>query len=378
MTTPPASSTASTSRSGTQPRSILKLEFGQDQAFEKDLRQRVDQYFQQGPGRSKKGDWRLHLKTAIILACFAASYLLLVFAAQTLWQGLFLVILLGLSTACIGFNIAHDAGHKAFSQTPWVNRTMAATMDLMGGSSYMWFWKHAVVHHRYVNITGYDTDIDLGVLGRLSPHQKRLPFHRWQHFYLWFVYGFLAIQWEFVGDFQKMIMGGVGKHRFPRPTTQDLVVFIAGKAVFFAWALLIPWIFHPWYAVLFYYGIGVLVLGGFLSIVFQLPHCVAEAEFPLPRRDTGRMDKPWADHQAAVTVDYARRGPIATWLFGGLNFHKEHHLFPTISHIHYPAITGIVEQTCRDHGLAFKEHQSFWSGIAAHYRWLRAMGQAGS
>ena len=60
---------------------------------------------------------------------------------------------------------------------------MAMTMDLIGGSSYVWRWKHAIIHHRYVNITGYDTDIDLGILGRLTPHRKRLAFHRWQHLY---------------------------------------------------------------------------------------------------------------------------------------------------------------------------------------------------
>jgi len=354
---------------------ILKLEFGEDKKFETDLRQRVNQYFQRGAGRSKSGDWRLYLKTAVIFALFAASYVLLVFAAQNLWQGLLLVTLLGLSTALIGFNIAHDAGHKSYAKTPWVNQVMAATMDLVGGSSYMWYWKHVVIHHRYVNITGYDTDIELGLLGRLSPHQKRLPFYRWQHIYLWFVYGFLAIQWEFVADFEKIILGRIGGHGFPRPTGRDLAVFIAGKVVFFGWALLIPWIFHPWYAVLFYYGVGVLVLGGSLSIVFQIPHCVEESEFPLPSPDTGRMEQPWAVHQSNVTVDYARRSPVAAWLFGGLNFHKEHHLFPTISHIHYPALAGIVEQTCRDHGLAYREHRTFLSGIAAHYRWLRKMGE---
>lgn len=87
------------------------------------------------------------------------------------------------------------------------------------------------------------------------------------------------------------------------------------------------------------------------------------------------MENAWSVHQSNVTVDYARRNPLAGWLFGGLNFHKEHHLFPTISHIHYPAIAGIVEQTCRDHGLAYREHRSFSSGIAAHYRWLREMGR---
>jgi len=355
--------------------SILKLGFGKDNRFETDLRKRVNEYFQKGGGRSKSGNWQMYLKTGFILAMFATSYALLVFAAGTMWQGLLLVILLGLSTAGIGFNIAHDGGHKAYSNIAWVNKMMAGAMDFVGGSSYVWFWKHSVIHHRYVNITGYDTDIDIGVLGRLSPHQKRLPFHRWQHLYLWVVYGFLAVKWEFFDDFWNVISGRIGKHRFPRPTGWELLIFLAGKAVFFTWALAIPLFFHPLHAVIFYYIAGVLVLGVILSVVFQLPHCVQEAEFPIPLKETGQIERPWSVHQAHVTVDYDRNNPIVSWFLGGLNFHKEHHLFPTICHIHYAAITKIVEKTCRDHGIKYSEHKTFRVGIAAHYRWLRRMGK---
>jgi linoleoyl-CoA desaturase len=355
--------------------SILSLEFDKDKRFETDLRRRVNEYFQEGTGRSKTANWQMYLKTAVIFASFVSSYLLLVFVAETIWQGLLLVILLGLSTVGIGFNIAHDGGHKAYSRTPWVNKVMARTMDLVGGSSYLWFWKHCVIHHRYVNITGYDTDIDLGVLGRVSPYRKRLWYYRWQHLYLWFIYGFLAVKWEFVDDFRNIISGRIGRHRFPRPTAWELAVFIGGKTVFFTWTFVIPLFYHPLLTVIFYYGVGVLVLGATLSVVFQLPHCVEEAEFPIPREDTGQMESPWAVHQANVTVDYGRHSPIMSWFLGGLNFHKEHHLFPTICHIHYPAITKIVEETCRDHGIKYSEHESFWAGIAAHYRWLQRMGK---
>jgi linoleoyl-CoA desaturase len=355
--------------------SILRLEFDKDKRFETDLRQRVNEYFQQGTGRSKSGNRQMYLKTGVIFTSFVASYVLLVFVAETMWQGLLLVILLGLSTVAIGFNVAHDGGHNAYSKTQWVNRVMAGAMDLVGGSSYIWFWKHSVIHHRYVNIAGYDTDIDLGVLGRVSPHQKRLAFHRWQHVYLWFVYGFLAVKWEFVDDFRNIISGRIGRHRFPRPTAWELVIFVAGKTAFFTWAFVIPLFFHPLHVVIFYYVIGVLVLGVTLSVVFQLPHCVEEAEFPIPREDTGQIEEPWAVHQAHVTVDYDRRNPVVSWFLGGLNFHKEHHLFPTICHIHYPAITKIVEETCRDHGIKYSEHKSFRAGIAAHYRWLQKMGK---
>jgi hypothetical protein len=63
----------------------------------------------------------------------------------------------------------------------WVNKLMATTMDVLGGSSYLWHWKHAVFHHSYVNIAGHDTDINLGMFARLTPHQKRFMFHRWQY-----------------------------------------------------------------------------------------------------------------------------------------------------------------------------------------------------
>jgi len=35
-----------------------------------------------------------------------------------------------------------------------------------------------------------------GSLARLTPHQRRLPYHRWQHLYLWPLYGLLAIKWQ--------------------------------------------------------------------------------------------------------------------------------------------------------------------------------------
>jgi linoleoyl-CoA desaturase len=318
----------------------------------------------------------MYLKTVVIFTCFITSYLLLVFAAENIWQALPLTVMLGLSTVGIGFNIAHDGGHRAYSKINWVNKVMVMTMDLVGGSSYIWFWKHSVIHHRYVNITGYDTDIDLGLLGRVSPHKNRLPFYRWQHIYLWLAYGFLAVKWELVDDFMNIISGRIGNHRFPRPRGWDLVILISGKVFFFTWAFIIPLCFHPLSAVLFFYIVGVLVLGVTLSTVFQLPHCVEDAEFPIALADTGKMESSWAVHQAQVTVDYGRHNPIMSWCLGGLNFHKEHHLFPTICHIHYPAITKIVEETCREYGIKYLEHRSFWAGIAAHYRWLKKMGES--
>jgi linoleoyl-CoA desaturase len=121
--------------------------------------------------------------------------------------------------------------------------------------------------------------------------------------------------------------------------------------------------------------VAALVLGTVLSVVFQAAaHCVEEAEFSLPRGETGRIEHAWAVHQAATTVDFARRSRVVAWLLGGLNFQMEHHLFPRISHFNYPAISKLVEETCRDFGIKYAGHRSFRAAMASHLRWLRRMG----
>jgi linoleoyl-CoA desaturase len=248
------------------------------------------------------------------------------------------------------------------------------TLDLLGASSYVWARKHNSIHHSFANITGHDDDIDISLLGRLSPHQPRLKFHRLQHFYLWVVYGLLPIKWQLVTDFRHVIIGRIGAHRLPRPKGKDLAVFVGGKLLFILLAFVIPLTLHSvWNVVLVYLAVA-YVQGVLLSVVFQLAHCVEEAEFPMPREDTGRMESAWAVHQVETTVDFARHNRLLCWFTGGLNFQIEHHLFPQICHVHYPRLAILVEATCREFGLRYAEHKTLLAGLLSHFRWLRRMG----
>lgn len=368
----PKTTTAAALQPG-HPTPLPKLKFLPRDDFRVELRRRVEALLETNGSRPRDCS-RMYMKTAILLAWFVSSYILLVFVAWTWWQGLLLAVLLGLAASGIGFGIQHDAGHGAYSSRPWINKLMALTLDLLGGSSYLWHWKHVSYHHTYVNITGHDTDIDLGGIVRLTPFQPRLIFHRWQHWYVWPLYGFMAIRWHLFSDFQEVIAGKIGGRPFPRPRRWDLVTFIAGKVVFIALAFGLPLMVRPLWVVGMYYVVATLALGTVLSIVFQLAHCVEEAEFPMPDERTARIENAWSIHQVETTVDFSRRNWFACWLLGGLNFQIEHHLFPRICHVHYPDISVVVEQTCRDYGVKYQEHTSFWAGILSHYRWLRKMG----
>ena len=75
------------------------------------------------------------------------------------------------------------------------------------------------------------------------------------------------------------------------------------------------------------------------------------------------------------TVDFARRRRLLTWYLGGLNYQIEHHLFPKISHIHYPRLAPIVEGVCREFRVRYTAHDGFFPAISSHWRWLRTMGR---
>jgi linoleoyl-CoA desaturase len=369
--------TTATARAGDISSEYAPPKFASTDRFLHSVRKRVDAYFE-AQGISRRDSPRMYLKSATILGTFFGTYLVLLLAAPPWYLAVPLAVLLGLALAAIGFNIQHDGGHKAFSRRPWVNRLMAMTLDLVGGSSYMWDWKHNSIHHTYTNITGHDDDIDLGYMARLSPHQKHLWFHRLQGIYLWVAYGFLAIKWHFYDDFKIYFISKLGDKPIPRPKGVDLLIFVAGKIFFFCMAFVIPMLLHPWWAVLGIYAIAACVSGIVLSVVFQLAHCVEIAEFPMPVvTPTGekRMQNGWAVHQVQTTVNFCRGNRFVTWFVGGLNYQVEHHLFPKISHVHYEAVSRIVEDVCAEFQLCYLSHRSFFSALGSHYRWLRAMGR---
>ncbi len=188
------------------------------------------------------------LKSVVLLLWFAASYVGLVFAAQTAGQAALLSISLALAMAGISFAVQHDGNHGAYSKHAPINRLMGLTLDLLGASSYIWQWKHNIAHHTYTGLNGADFDIDVP-FGRLTAAQPHRPMHRFQHLYLWPIYGLFVANWQLYQDFRQLAEARIANSRFPRPRGWRLVEFWAGKVLFFGWAFALPMCLHPWWVV---------------------------------------------------------------------------------------------------------------------------------
>lgn len=351
-----------------------KIRFPGSDGFQPVLKSRVNAYFA-SLDKSPRDSVRMYVKTAIILTWFFSSYAFLVFAPLPIWAGIMTSVSLALAAAAVGFNIQHDGNHGAYSGNRRINSLMALTLEMLGGSSYIWSYKHNKMHHTYANIHGHDDDIDLGFLGRLCPHQKWLPFHRYQHFYIWGLYGFLQIKWAFFDDFRDVIRGRIGKLSFPRPKGLNLLIFLGGKLFFFSLVFCIPAFFHPFWVVCLFYLLASCALGLIISVIFQLAHCLEEADFPVPEPQSLQMKNEWMIHQIETTVNFARKNHLLNWYIGGLNFQIEHHLFPRISHVHYPALSEIVENTCREFGIGYFAQPTLLSSLKSHYLFLYKMGR---
>lgn len=352
---------------------MQRIKFSPHGDFRNTLNAHVDAYFER-TGFDRRGHGAMYLKTTIIFLWFFLSYVVLVFAPVPFWVRILATISLGLAGAGIGTAVMHDAGHGSYSKHPRLNRLIFFSLDFLGGSSYVWRYKHNVLHHTYTNIEGHDDDLDMGLLGRLAPEQRRLPFHALQHIYIWFLYGLIGVKWFFFDDFICWIKGKVGTQDMPRPKGGEALALVLGKISFFFLAFVIPALVHSVGWVILFYLLTSFVLGLTLAVTFQLAHCVEEASFPSIPEDH-RMEDDWMTHQVLTTVDFAPTNRLLSWYVGGLNFQVEHHLFPRISHIHYPAIAKIVAATCEEFGIPYKVQPTLWGGIRSHYRYLRRMGR---
>src|SRR5882724_10937458 len=343
-------------------------------SFHTELKSRISEYFE-AVGKSTTGDYNLFLKAVILMVSFAFVYIHLVFFIPAVLWALLDCLLLGGVVAAIGFNVMHDGAHGSFSKYKWLNHFAAFSLNILGGNSFMWNMKHNVIHHAYTNVEGMDDDIDIQPWMRMSAHQKKYRLHKYQYIYFWGLYSLLYLFWIFVLDYQKYFKSKVGSMQLKKMKLSDHLVFWGFKLFHLFLFVGLPIYrlgFESW---LISFLIFTLVAGLVLSLVFQLAHTVEHTSFPLPDPESGKMEDEWAIHQIKTTANFATQNKLICWLVGGLNFQIEHHLFPKISHVHYPAISKIIKGACAEYGIQYIEFRRMRYAVASHVAFLKEMGR---
>ena len=344
-------------------------------AFIGDVKLRVAEYFE-STGRSRHADWRMVLKTVLLFILTFGSYVLILSGLFSAWGMLILAIMMGAGFAGLGFSVAHDALHGAYSANPTINKLLGFTFDFTGANGYMWKITHNVIHHTYTNIDGVDEDLSVSPLLRLSPRSRYYWFHRFQHLYGFFAYGFATMNWLFAKDYQQFMKKEIGPYTNKTHPRKEIAFLIFGKLVVYTYTIIIPLLVLD--IPLWQFLIGFLALhitaGMILGIIFQLAHVVEGPDFPVPD-DEGKMEHAWIIHEMLTTANFAKKNKLLSWYVGGLNYQIEHHLFPQTCSIHYPAISGIVRETAEEHGVPYYDQPTLFGAMGSHYRMLKQLGQ---
>lgn len=343
--------------------------------FYTSLKTAVDNYFETNKIK-KTGNWRLYIKTFTLVGSAIAIYCCLMFFKMNALPALLLCALLGYTLACIGFSVMHDANHGSYSTKPWINDGLGLTMNAMGACAYFWKQKHNIIHHTYTNVDGLDDDIAKSPIIRQCESQKWVPAHRIQHIYLLPIYALSTLFWIFTMDFAKYFKRKIYTTDAWKMSPMNHFVFWLTKILYVVFYMVLPaivWGFGPWLAG---YLIVNAAMGLTMSLVFQLAHVVENTEFENVALDeTKHLETAWAEHELRTTANFAMGSKVVSWFVGGLNFQIEHHLFPRVSHIHYPAISKIVMEKCKEYNLPYNKYNTVVEAVASHFRVMKSLGQ---
>lgn len=356
---------------------MTKITFNNKNAtFFKSLTEETDAYFNRKQ-LLKTGNWRLYRKTIVLIVSAITIYLsVLVFPMSAIFTAI-LGLSLGFVSACIGFNVMHDANHGSYSSKKWINETLGLTLNALGGNSFIWKYKHNVIHHTYTNVDGMDDDIAKSPFIRMCETQRWVPAHKYQHMYTPILYAVSSAFWVLFQDFQKYFRPKLNNVSIAeKMPLQDHIIFWVSKLLYVVFYLLLPALVIGWLPCIAFIIALHVGLGFTLAIVFQLAHVVdiTHFEYTIPG-EAKRIDDEWAIHQLKTTANFSPSSRVITWLAGGLNYQVEHHLFPRVSHIHYPALSGIVRAKCKEFGLPYHSIPTLRQAVVAHFRFIKSLGR---
>jgi linoleoyl-CoA desaturase len=347
---------------------------GNSSAFYTDLKSRVEQYFREHKV-DPHGNIKIYLKSAFYMVSFIAVYAVLVFFTPNPWIAIPLCIVFGLLTAGIGFNVMHDGGHGSYSPNKTVNKLAALTLNMLGGSSFLWNIKHNMIHHTFTNVEGHDDDIQNEPFLRLSIGQKKRFYHRFQYLYWVLIYGIMYVTWIFLLDFGKYFRKEISSKSNIKIPVSTHIGFWVTKVIYTGLFIVLPLQFVTLTQFIVGYLVWGYTTGLITSIVFQLAHAVEGTEV-VSVDATETLENDWAVHQVLTTANFGSRSKLLSFLTGGLNQQVEHHLFPKISHVHYPNLSLIVKETCRKYGLPYLENRTFFHAVISHVKYLYRLGRA--
>jgi len=193
-----------------------------------------------------------------------------------------------------------------------------------GFSARWWSDKHNK-HHVHTNQLGIDEDIQNDPILHLwiPQPEKDHSLRPYQHFYYHVVYAFLYVSWRI-----QSIQWSISK-------SDKLELLLIG--INYLWLLYLP----------LQVSIGSVIIGGFL--VAEIVTATHQSEDII-----SGVSYTFVEDQFRTTRDVDIDSTFMNYLWGGMQFQLEHHLFPTMPKYRYQSLKSRVKEFAKENGLEYR------------------------
>lgn len=239
--------------------------------------------------------------------------------------------------------VAHDWGHRQFSfKAAYKNRLVTLFLGnlLLGISQQWWIDKHND-HHSNPNHLDHDPDVDIPLLA--FEEEQALDKRGLARF----VVKYQAAMIFPLSLLQSLSMGRssvqflLGKKA--KSTLLEALLMVTHLALYLG---LLFAVLPPLQAVLFV-AVHRGLYGMYMVSIFAPNHKA------MPTLDT-ETELDFLSRQV-LTSRNVRANPVTDFMYGGLNYQIEHHLFPSLPRNNLKRIKPIVREFCQKHRIAYHE-----------------------
>lgn len=281
------------------------------------------------------------LHMLLVVLVYAGAYLVLLLQPDTVLR-LFALLTLAFISVQAGY-IAHEAGHGAITRHRWLAVSIGQFFNtFLTALCYSHFQKIHVCHHAHTNERDEDIDLQSNLFS-LYPEAKANNTGNWlgriiTRYQAYLIWPLVSLQ-----GFTLKIDSLKTLGQNPCKTRIDQIILVLHLLLWFGVPI---YILGPADAILNYL-LMTWFIGPYLGTVFLVNHIGTHVLQPGEKMP--RFIK------QLVSTRNLGDSVMEDIIFGGLNNHIEHHLFPSIPSYRLRQARKIVRAFCRKHGLVYRE-----------------------
>lgn len=265
--------------------------------------------------------------------------------------------------------------HEFCHHQPTKNRTLNNFLGVVFGnlaqgfSADWWKDKHNT-HHAATNMIDHDGDIDLAPLFAFVPldltkkykapvEKFILKFIPYQHLYFTLSLPLLRVSWTSQSVFWVFAESSSEYLVYKRNALFEQSMLLAH----WTWVLLQLYLLPSMWLRIAYFSISQFLSGFLIGHVVTFNHNSVD-KYPA----NSRLLNNFACLQILTTRNMTP-SPIIDWVWGGLNYQIEHHLFPTMPRCNLNKCMKLVKEFCKENNLPYMVND-YWDGYSLNLKQL--------